>query len=535
MSKTRYEWTLLDYAIWYAGARHRARSTRRRPPTSSPGSSPTPAPALRRRRDRRARRRLVARRRRDGARARAACGSSTRRRRGGPGRRWPTLGRRAVADADARGAPRGGRPRRRGHDHLHLGHHRAAQGVRAHARATSSSSSRRPPTSSRRSSTPTTPSTLLFLPLAHVFARIIQVGAVRKRVRLGPHRRRPAPARGPRDVPRRRSCSACRASSRRSSTPRASGPRRRPRAALRPRDRRGDRLQPGARPRPARAGAARPARALRPAGLRAGCGPRSAGAAATRSPAAPRSASGWRTSSGASGSRSSRATASPRRPAAVTVNPPDATADRHRRAARCPGAAVRVDDEGELLVARRPGHAGVLAGRRRRPPRCSADDGWLRTGDLGEIDDEGFVRVTGRRKEILVTAGGKNVAPGAPRGPGPRPPAGRASAWSWATAAPTSPRWSPSTRTPSATWARPAREAGRRWPTSPTTPTCVAEVPARPSTTPTRTVSQAESIRRFAILPGDWTEESGELTPSLKLRRNVVMREFRREIEALYD
>jgi long-chain acyl-CoA synthetase len=48
-------------------------------------------------------------------------------------------------------------------------------------------------------------------------------------------------------------------------------------------------------------------------------------------------------------------------------------------------------------------------------------------------------------------------------------------------------------------------------------------------------VSQAESIRRFAVLPVDWTEETGELTPSLKLKRNVVMREFRREILALYE
>ena len=50
-----------------------------------------------------------------------------------------------------------------------------------------------------------------------------------------------------------------------------------------------------------------------------------------------------------------------------------------------------------------------------------------------------------------------------------------------------------------------------------------------------KAVSQAESIRRFAVLTVDWTEENGQLTPSLKLRRNLVMREFRREIESLYD
>jgi long-chain acyl-CoA synthetase len=50
-----------------------------------------------------------------------------------------------------------------------------------------------------------------------------------------------------------------------------------------------------------------------------------------------------------------------------------------------------------------------------------------------------------------------------------------------------------------------------------------------------KAVSQAESIRRFAVLPEDWTEETGELTASLKLRRNVVMREYRRQIQDLYD
>ena len=49
------------------------------------------------------------------------------------------------------------------------------------------------------------------------------------------------------------------------------------------------------------------------------------------------------------------------------------------------------------------------------------------------------------------------------------------------------------------------------------------------------TVSKAEAIRRFAVLPRDWTEEAGHLTPSLKLRRHLLMREFRGEIEALYE
>ena len=82
-------------------------------------------------------------------------------------------------------------------------------------------------------------------------------------------------------------------------------------------------------------------------------------------------------------------------------------------------------------------------------------------------------------------------------------------------------------------WAARARQVrAHRRPTS-TTPTCVAEIQDAVDDA-NAAVSQAESIRKFAILPDDWTEEGGQLTPSLKLKRNVVMREFKDEIAALY-
>jgi long-chain acyl-CoA synthetase len=161
-----------------------------------------------------------------------------------------------------------------------------------------------------------------------------------------------------------------------------------------------------------------------------------------------------------------------------------------------------------------------------------SEGGWLRTGDLAEIDAEGYVRVTGRRKEILVTAGGKNVAPGiledrvrASHLVGQCMVVGDGRPYVAALL----------TLDPDAVeeWAERHHKKG-----SPAAlardPELVAEVQAAVDEA-NATVSKAESIRRFAILPVEWTEEGGQLTPSLKLRRHLLMREFRAEVEALYD
>ncbi|GEP32986.1 long-chain-fatty-acid--CoA ligase [Nocardioides szechwanensis] len=195
-----------------------------------------------------------------------------------------------------------------------------------------------------------------------------------------------------------------------------------------------------------------------------------------------------------------------------------------------PGTSVRVADDGELLFRGGQVFAGYWANEGATAEALERD-GWFHTGDVGEVDDEGFVRITGRKKEILVTAGGKNVAP-APLEDrirahplvsqcivvGDRQPFIAA----LVTIDPESfPAWA---------------EANQKRGTIAELvddPDLRAEIDAAVEEA-NRTVSRAESIRKFTILPRDWTEEDGQLTPSLKLKRNVVMRECKDEIAELY-
>ena len=216
--------------------------------------------------------------------------------------------------------------------------------------------------------------------------------------------------------------------------------------------------------------------------------------------------------------------------AALTVNTPEAqkvgTVGRP-----LPGTEVRVADDGELLFRGGQVFAGYW-GDDEATSETLERDGWFHTGDVGEVDDDGFVRITGRKKEILVTAGGKNVSPATLEDRLRAHPLvsqcmvvgdGRPFIAALVTIDTEAfPAWAATHGHEGASVADLVDDPDLR-----------AEVETAVEDA-NKAVSRAESIRKFVILPEDWTEDGGQLTPSLKLKRGVVMSECRDEIAALY-
>jgi long-chain acyl-CoA synthetase len=198
-----------------------------------------------------------------------------------------------------------------------------------------------------------------------------------------------------------------------------------------------------------------------------------------------------------------------------------------------PGVSIRIGDDGEILVKGPnvfPGYWNNAAATE----EILDSDGWLHTGDLGDLDEAGFLRVTGRKKEILVTAAGKNVAPAVLEDRLRAHPLisqcmvvgdGRPYIACLITLDPEAlEHWKQQHGKPaSATAAELA-----------TDPDLVAEIQAAVDDA-NKAVSRAESIRRFRVLGTDFTEDSGHLTPSLKIRRSVVLKDFAADIDALYS
>jgi len=197
-----------------------------------------------------------------------------------------------------------------------------------------------------------------------------------------------------------------------------------------------------------------------------------------------------------------------------------------------PGESVRIADDGEILISGPVVFTGYWRNAEATAEVLDAD-GWLHTGDIGALDDTGFLSVTGRKKELIVTAGGKNVAPAVLEDRlrahplvsqvmvvGDNRPfiaclvtldADVLEFWK-----------QQHSRSADATPAELSADED-----------LLAELQAAVDDA-NKAVSRAESIRKFRILGSDFTEASGHLTPSLKVRRNIVTKDYAAEIEALY-
>ncbi len=196
-----------------------------------------------------------------------------------------------------------------------------------------------------------------------------------------------------------------------------------------------------------------------------------------------------------------------------------------------PRFELRVAADGEVQV--RGGH--VFRGYWRNPEATAAvltQDGWFRTGDLGTLDADGFLRITGRAKEILVLSSGKNVAP-APLEDAVRAHALVSQCVVVGDERPFAAALVTLDGEALAAWAA-ARGAGARPVELPTHPDVLAEVQSAIDAA-NRTVSDAEAIKRFTVLRDDFTVESGHLTPSMKVRRAVVLEEFATDVDAMYS
>jgi long-chain acyl-CoA synthetase len=178
-------------------------------------------------------------------------------------------------------------------------------------------------------------------------------------------------------------------------------------------------------------------------------------------------------------------------------------------------AEVRLADDGEILIR----SDSVFAGYYKDPEATAAvltDDGWLRTGDVGEIDDEGFLKITDRKKDLIITAGGKNIAP-----------------------------QNLENALKASRFVSQALVVGDRRPYVTALVTLDEAELASSGRDPQQLVqglvddvnrdrTRVEQIKRFVILPRDFSQEEGEVTPTLKLRRRVIHEHFADEIEKLY-
>jgi long-chain acyl-CoA synthetase len=197
-----------------------------------------------------------------------------------------------------------------------------------------------------------------------------------------------------------------------------------------------------------------------------------------------------------------------------------------------PGTGIKIAEDGEIWLRGN----NILRGYWRNPAATEAamDGEWFKTGDIGELDDEGFLSITGRKKELLVTAGGKNVAPAPLEDPlradplvGQAVVIGDKRPFVAALISLDSemlPIWLANNGADKTmTLAQAAKS-----------PIVLAEI-QKAIDRVNRHFSKAESIRKFVVLDRELTEESGHLTPSLKIKRDAVLRDFAAAVDDIYD
>ena len=195
-----------------------------------------------------------------------------------------------------------------------------------------------------------------------------------------------------------------------------------------------------------------------------------------------------------------------------------------------PGVEVKLADDGELLV--RGGN--VTAGYYKEPELTKEtfdEDGWMHSGDVAEITDDGFIKIVDRKKEILITAGGKNVAPSNVENKLKQHPLiGQAAMI--ADRRPYATALIVLDPEDAAAW---AKQKGK--------PTDVASLSQDEELRDdiqkfvdemNKSLHNQEQVKKFVVLPNDWTVEGGEITPTLKMKRKIVNQKYEDAIESMY-
>jgi long-chain acyl-CoA synthetase len=197
-----------------------------------------------------------------------------------------------------------------------------------------------------------------------------------------------------------------------------------------------------------------------------------------------------------------------------------------------PGTGIKIAEDGEIWLR----GINIMRGYWRNPAATAAtmEGEWFKTGDIGELDEDGFLSITGRKKELIVTAGGKNVAPAPLEDPlRANPLIGQAIVVGdqkpfVAALISLDPEMLPMWLAnhglnKDLSLAEAAKE-----------PAVIAEIQTAVDRV-NKSVSKAESIRKFVVLTQELSEDSGHLTPSLKIKRETVLRDFAPALSEIYD